>query len=224
MTFTRCDACGRRINEKKRGSYKAMAGPHCPVIYLCNRCYQYDNNRRGFTLVELMASIAIVGVLVGITLPAFKGAIESGRNLKCKVNLKTLGQSMTMYMDDGDGMLPVAIKRADARRAYLRPFDMLGGSMGVQMPSWDEHAGEMPRMDPWACPSDRDVAPVVGFSYQYEPWAFFDLIGPDERRVVTNEIMFNGFPVFSDFVLHNGTINYVDLEGTVRELIGRERR
>jgi prepilin-type N-terminal cleavage/methylation domain-containing protein/prepilin-type processing-associated H-X9-DG protein len=47
--------------------------------------------RRGFTLVELLVVISIIGVLMSLLLPAINAARESGRNTQCKSNLKNLG-------------------------------------------------------------------------------------------------------------------------------------
>lgn len=55
---------------------------------------------RAFTLVELLIVVAIVGVLVGILLPALGGARDAARRTKCLVNLRTLGQAHWLYMMD----------------------------------------------------------------------------------------------------------------------------
>jgi prepilin-type N-terminal cleavage/methylation domain-containing protein len=50
--------------------------------------------RKGFTLVELLTSMGIVGVLAGLLLPAIQAARESSRRASCTNNLRQVGVAL----------------------------------------------------------------------------------------------------------------------------------
>ncbi len=61
---------------------------------------------RGFTLVEVLVVIAIIGVLVGMLLPAVQNVRESARRTTCLNQMKQLGLAIQMFEDTSNAYPP----------------------------------------------------------------------------------------------------------------------
>jgi prepilin-type N-terminal cleavage/methylation domain-containing protein/prepilin-type processing-associated H-X9-DG protein len=108
--------------------------------------------RRGFTLIELLVVISIIGILVGLLLPAVNSAREAGRRVKCQSNMRNIVLGLLNYNTTNNtfppagmfGEAPSGVGTANPNTVLLDPTTgavaswMPGGTgtVGVPMYSW----------------------------------------------------------------------------------------
>lgn len=64
--------------------------------------------RRAFTLIELMVVIAIIGLLIGVLMPALGSARAQARRTACSSNLRQIGTGLQIYMSGNHDRFPYA--------------------------------------------------------------------------------------------------------------------
>ena len=67
---------------------------------------RHPRGSRGFTLVELLAAVAIVAVLAALLLPAFHSARRDAWRATCLSNQRQIGAALALYLEDFDETYP----------------------------------------------------------------------------------------------------------------------
>jgi prepilin-type N-terminal cleavage/methylation domain-containing protein len=138
-----------------------------------------DRRRRGhfgFTLVEVLVAVAIIGVLVALMLPAIQAARESARKTQCANNLKQLGLGMHVYLlnqksfppgyiskvlpdhdDGGPGWAWGAMILPFVEEAALRDQIVLTTAIESEAAS----KVRLATLPLFACPSDGTFEPII---------------------------------------------------------------
>jgi prepilin-type N-terminal cleavage/methylation domain-containing protein/prepilin-type processing-associated H-X9-DG protein len=166
--------------------------------------------RSGFTLVELLVTISIIGVLTGLLMPAVQAARESARRAQCLNNLKQIGLAFDEFhvskkrypsgvvhsTDDGDPtgvagfgwgcfLLPYL-----QQEALYNHLSLPGGELhDVLRTSTGQELATLP-LPMFRCPSDssdllNDERPFAGVKYGNMAVAKSNYIGNHGTRFVT---------------------------------------
>ena len=75
--------------------------------------------RTGFTLLELLVVIGIIGMLCALLLPAVQAARESGRRATCLNNLHQLSTAFNLHLDAKGAYPPARISTVGKQRGWM---------------------------------------------------------------------------------------------------------
>ena len=64
------------------------------------------NNKKGFTLIELMIVVAIIGILAAVAIPKFADLINKSKEGATKGALSSVRSAIQVYYGDNEGWFP----------------------------------------------------------------------------------------------------------------------
>lgn len=117
--------------------------------------------RGGFTLVELLVVVSIIGLLIGLLLPVLASTRKSVQKTTCASNLRQIGIAVQAHRTDNKDRLPAA-------RYMPEPF--LSADEDPPLP--EAMKGYLPgeggkTNSVYRCPDDDVVYDLCGTSYDY---------------------------------------------------------
>lgn len=162
----------------------------------------------GFTLVELLVVITIIGVLIALLLPAVQAAREAARRMSCSNNLKQIGLGLHMYHETFE-MLPAGWRGYHPTSGEPNWFGYPGWAWGASILPYMEQTAihdSLIRFDLPVTAPENDLARVAKISI---------FRCPSDNSEDTFMLTDGGPPVGSvSFPVELATGNYIGVFGT----------
>ena len=67
----------------------------------------------GFTLIELLTVVAIIVLLIAMLLPSLRRAQQQAKQVRCRSNLRSIGQAWHAYLHDFDNKFLKSVRAKD---------------------------------------------------------------------------------------------------------------
>lgn len=151
-------------------------------------------NKKGFTLIEMLIIVTVIGIILTIAIPNFLAALQKGKQKATMGDMKTLGVAIESYMTD-NGMAPGAgaFTLVTDVEPYIRGF----------------HSRSVASKDGWGQPFRYESAPLGANQTYYSIISYGrDQVATGIDPANSNYIVdtMQGFE--NDICFSNGTFTY----------------
>lgn len=131
------------------------------------RGYRSSSRPGGFTLIDVLVTISVIAVLIGILLPSLAGVRETTRQVICRNNIRQLGIGMFLYADDHRDLLPPSVYASSIQSDAMHLASVV--RRAVTPISWDGlghlYADDyLPTPGVFYCPSHYGEHPLDRYS------------------------------------------------------------
>jgi prepilin-type N-terminal cleavage/methylation domain-containing protein len=207
----------------------------------CSLQSEVSRMRGGFTLLELLITVAVIAVLTALLLPALARAKDKSKALQCISNQRQWGLAMRMYADDFDDYLPRRGQGVQTLALINRPSDWFNALPPYfNKPPYEDLMADGKRPtagahDVFVCPDTTDPGGLYFLPYGMnmnlstwnlpEPTKFSAVIQPDLAVAIGEgpgpyASTYPSIQAYSIVARHAGRINLLFLGGEVLAFAG----
>ena len=84
-------------------------------------CRMLKRDSKGFTLVELMVVLLIIGILVAIAIPIYNATQKNAKMKACQANIRTINGAVSQWAA-ANNKEPAELADVDDQAAALNPY------------------------------------------------------------------------------------------------------